>query len=128
MAKAVLTTKAVSAYDDLPEHKYHFPRTYLRQVTAAVADWIVYYEPRRPTQTLSSYGGRQSYFAIARIDSISVDPLLQDNFYAHVSGYLQFDHPVPFAIGDQYFESGLRKEDGSTNRGAFGTCRPQYRR
>lgn len=47
MVKAVLTTKLEPTYDDLPEERYHFPRTYLRQIEAAVGDWIVYYEPRR---------------------------------------------------------------------------------
>ncbi|MBI5096728.1 MAG: hypothetical protein HZB32_03640, partial [Nitrospirae bacterium] len=27
---------------------------------------------------------------------------------------------VPFRIGAHYFESGLKKADGSTNKGAFG--------
>ncbi len=31
MAKAILTTKIDPTYDDLPEQRYHFPRTYLRQ-------------------------------------------------------------------------------------------------
>lgn len=35
MAKAILTTKVDPTYDDLPEQRYHFPRTYLRQVEAA---------------------------------------------------------------------------------------------
>ncbi len=47
MTKAVFTVKAESGYDDLPEERYHFPRTYLRQVEAALGDLIVYYEPRR---------------------------------------------------------------------------------
>ena len=48
MPKAVLTTKVDPSYDDLPEHRYHFPRRYLRAAKAALGDWIVYYEPRRP--------------------------------------------------------------------------------
>ena len=36
MAKAVLTTKVSPTYDDLPEVRYHFPRTYLNQVSSAV--------------------------------------------------------------------------------------------
>ena len=32
MAKAVLTTKVDPSYDDLPEERYHFPRTYLNAV------------------------------------------------------------------------------------------------
>jgi putative restriction endonuclease len=44
VTKAVFTSKIEPSYDDLPEERYHFPRTYLRQVEAAVGDWIVYYE------------------------------------------------------------------------------------
>ena len=47
MTKAVLTTKVISTYDDLPEERYHFPRAYLHQLQQAVGDFIIYYEPRR---------------------------------------------------------------------------------
>src|SRR3546814_1463529 len=63
MVKAVFTTKVSPVYNDLPERHYHFPKTYLKQVEAAVGDWIVYYEPRRTTGDVSSSGGRQTYFA-----------------------------------------------------------------
>ena len=43
MAKAVLTTKVDPSYDDLPEDRYHFPRTYLNAAREALGDWIVYY-------------------------------------------------------------------------------------
>lgn len=46
MTKAVFITRREPAYDDLPEFRYHFPKTYLRAAEAAVSDWIVYYEPR----------------------------------------------------------------------------------
>lgn len=120
MAKAILTTKVLPTYDDLPEHRYHFPRTYLRQVEQAVGDWIIYYEPRRPSGDLSSRGGRQAYFATAKIDRIVADPALSDHFYAEVSNYLGFVRPVPFAEQKHYYESALKKPDGSTNKGAFG--------
>jgi putative restriction endonuclease len=119
MTKAVFTHSESSAYDDQPELHYHFPRTYLRQVTAAVGDWVVYYEPRRTTG-LTSDTGRQAYFAIARVDRVEPDPGLADHFYAHVSGYVELDTPVPFRSGYRFYESALAKPDGSTNRGAFG--------
>src|SRR5580704_3343247 len=72
--KAVFTTKVSPTYDDLPEERYHFPRTYLRQAEQAIGDWIVYYEPRRVTGDLSSRGGRQAYFATAKVDRIEPDP------------------------------------------------------
>jgi len=120
MAKAILTTKVDPTYDDLPEQRYHFPRTYLRQVEAARRDWIVYYEPRRPSGDLMKTGGRQAYFATARIADIVEDPSKPDHFYALIEDFLPFDHAVPFKEADHYYESGLRKEDGSTNKGAFG--------
>ena len=78
MAKAVLTTKVDPSYDDLPEERYHFPRTYLNAVRQSLHDWIVYYEPRRVSADLSSSGGRQSYFATARIVGIGEDPQRAD--------------------------------------------------
>jgi putative restriction endonuclease len=118
--KAVLTTKVSPVYDDLPEVRYHFPKTYLRQIELAVGDWIIYYEPRRATGELSSSGGRKAYFATARIDRVIPDPLQHDHYYAEVSNFLPFVRAVPFKEGKLYFEHGLEKIDGSTNKGAFG--------
>ncbi len=119
--KAVITTKAYSIYDDLPEQRYHFPKTYLRQIDAAVGDWIIYYEPRRPSSDLMKTGGRQAYFATARIATIIPDSSIPDHFYALIEDFLPFDHAVPFKEANgHYYERGLRKEDGSTNKGAFG--------
>ncbi|MEX2515298.1 MAG: hypothetical protein WD572_00075 [Gammaproteobacteria bacterium] len=55
--KAILTLSPGSRYNDLPEKQYHFPRSYLKQIEAAIGDWIIYYEPRRDDGVLSS-GGR----------------------------------------------------------------------
>src|SRR5580704_13985381 len=107
--KAVFTTKIDPAYDDLPEQRYHFPRTYLRQVEA-VGDWIVYYEPRRPGAV--GIGGRQAYFATARVLRVRSDPGRADHFYAYVADYLEFDRPVPFRQGEHYFESALQRDGG----------------
>jgi len=120
MTKAVFTTKVSPVYDDLPEVRYHFPKSYLKQVSEAIDDWIVYYEPRRSTGDLSSSGGRQVYFATARVERIIPDELRVDHFYAEVSNYLPFVRPVPFKEGSHYFEGNLEKPDGSTNKGAFG--------
>ena len=120
MTKAVLTTKADPGYDDLPEFRYHFPRTYLRQVKAAIGDWIVYYEPRRTSDHPDSRGGRQAYFATAKITAVQPDPTRADHFYAFISDYLEFDRPVPFREGARYYETALRREDGGTSKGAFG--------
>ena len=120
MPKAVFTTKVNPTYDDLPEVRYHFPRTYLGQARAAVGEWIVYYEPRRSSGDASSRGGRQAYFAVARVTSIEPDPKLTDHYYANVCDYLELDRPVPFKDGQHYFESALKRPDGQTSKGAFG--------
>ncbi len=120
MPKAVFTAKAETSYDDLPETRYHFPRTYLRQAEGAVGDWIVYYEPRRPSTDLSSRGGRQAYVATARLNRIEPDHSRPDHFYGFISDYLEFERPVPFQDGRHYYEGALQKPDGSTNKGAFG--------
>ncbi len=120
MTKAIFTSKIEPSYDDLPEERYHFPRTYLRQVERAIGDWIVYYEPRRASSHLSSRGGRQAYFATARVQRIGLDSSREDHFYAYVSDYLEFDRAVPFKDGDFYYEGSLRRSDGATSKGAFG--------
>lgn len=119
MANAVFTTSESSAYDDQPEIRYHFPRTYLKQAKQAEGDCILYYEPRR-TSGPSSATGRQSYFAAAFVDRIIPDPETPDHFYALLKHYIELDTAVPFREGDHYFEALLRKDDGSTNKGAFG--------
>ncbi|HPJ96596.1 MAG TPA: HNH endonuclease [Syntrophales bacterium] len=120
MAKAVFTTKVTPSYNDLPELMYHFPKTYLRQAILAIGDWIVYYEPRRENLSPAGHAGRQCYFATARVTHIKEDVTLQDHYYAFVENYVEFSTPVPFRIGTYYYEKGLQKTDGSTNKGAFG--------
>src|ERR1700745_518347 len=120
MTKAVFTTRIDPTYDDLPEERYHFPRTYLRQAEAAIGDWIVYFGPPRTTGDPSSRGGRQAYFATAKVDRVEPDASRADLFYAFVTDYLAFDRSVPFREAEQYFETALSRADGKTNKGAFG--------
>lgn len=116
MSKAIFTIKTGSRYDDRREQYYHFPRTYLNQVLSAVGDSIIYYEPRRS----EGGSGRQAYFATAKVEEVVPDRNLSDHFYAYLSGYLDFDAPVTFVDDGEYYESALQKDDGSTNKGAFG--------
>jgi len=119
MSKAVFTTKVDPTYDDLPEFRYHFPRTYLRQAQETVGDWVIYYEPRRTSGDLSSRGGRQAYFAAARVVSVEPDSSVPDHFYAFISDFIEFDRSVPFREGDHYYEAALRRADGGTNESEF---------
>jgi putative restriction endonuclease len=88
-------------------------------VEATTGDLIVYYEPRR-TEGPHSTTGRQAYFAVARVLRVEPDPRLPGHYYASVDEFLEFDRPVPFREGQHYYEQGLMKADGSTNKGAFG--------
>src|SRR6202051_1151934 len=98
MTQAVFTPKVAPGYNDLPEVRYHFPRAYLNQARQAVGDHIVYYEPRRSSVELSSFGGRQSYFGVARVTAVVGDVALADHYYALVDNYLDLDPPVPFSV------------------------------
>ncbi len=119
MAKAVLITKIRPTYDDRREDYYHFPRRYLGRVEQAVGDEVIYYEPRRQDADDAGREGRQAYFATARISSIEADPKLPGHYYANITDYIGFDRDVPFRQGAHYYESSLKKEDGSTNKGQF---------
>src|SRR6185312_1265005 len=103
--KGVFTTQLDPSYDDLPEQRYHFPRTYLRQAEACVGDWIVYYEPRRQSAGATVARGRSAYFAAAKVVRVRPDPRPNDHFYADVADFLEFDRAVPFREGERYFEA-----------------------
>ena len=119
MSSAVFTASESSAYDDQIESRYHFPDTYLNAVRAATGHYIVYYEPRRNAGPSSS-GGRQAYFAMARVIAVEPDRGMTGHHYAYMADFMEFDRPVPFREGAHYYESLLRREDGQTNKGAFG--------
>jgi putative restriction endonuclease len=116
MAKVVLITRVNPSYDDLPEERYHFPRTYLRTLEGAVGDFAIYYEPRRIDAERQT-GGRQVYFACARVTGIEPDPRLADHYYARISDYLDFTAVVPLRLGENILESALRGKAGSINPG-----------
>lgn len=109
----VLTHKQSSGYDDVPEERYHFPETYRNLVEASAGEWFVYYEPRRGS-------GRESYVALARLGKTWRDDKLADHFYVGVSDFEEFTNPVPWRANALAIESGLQKQDGSTNKGQFG--------
>ena len=120
MAKVVFTQKSDSIYDDLPEERYHFPRTYLRQAESAVGDWVVYYRPRRGAGNDTAQPA-STYFATARLAGLDPDPRDPANlFYATVDQYLEFDEPVSFRRDEGSYEEGLLKADGTVNKGLFG--------
>lgn len=119
MPKAVFTSSDKSVYQDLREKWYHFPSIYLKRVQATVGNFVIFYQPRRNDGPTSS-GGAKSYVAVARVTGLRVDPTTPGHYFADLADYLDFDEAVPFRNGSSYLESALMREDGRTNRGAFG--------
>lgn len=120
MAKVIFTSKPDSGYDDNRADRYHFPRRYLNYVEAAVGDLFIYYEPKRKSASNPNLGGRVSYVATGKIEKIDPDPVLPDHFYARISNFFYFDQPVPLHDDDRYYESRIRKADGTPNKGLLG--------
>jgi putative restriction endonuclease len=67
MAFGILIHRSDSIYDDSPAERYQFPSQYLSRVGACVADWIIYYEPRKVPET-------RGYFAVAKVQQVILDP------------------------------------------------------
>src|ERR1700690_63194 len=63
--------------------------------------------PKRVTTLAGWY-----YFGGARVTAVVEGNALADHYYALVDDYLDFDRPVPFSEGSEYYESALKKEDG----------------
>lgn len=122
MSKGVLTIKALPSYKDIPGVQYHFGRELLGRIQQTLNDKILFYEPRRPSTDLNTRGGRSSYFAVATPVRIrpDLDPDFPDHYFCDLENYVDFLRPVGFKEGGLYYESGLQKADGSTNKGQFG--------
>lgn len=112
MSKIIFTSGINPEYDDIPEVRCEFPRRYLKAVTEAIGNWVIYYEPRKN-------GGRMSYYASAKVDSIQPHPVKPGHYYMHVTDYLEFLEPVPFREGDDYYETSLKGKDGMPNYGSL---------
>ena len=108
--------------------RYHFPRTLSQSVEKSIGDHIVYYEPRRSSIDLVER--RRSPIILRRCASHGSyrRSELTDHYFALVEDYLDFDRSVPFVEGSEYYESALKKADGSTNKGAFRAGRATHSR
>ncbi|MEZ5836959.1 MAG: HNH endonuclease [Geminicoccaceae bacterium] len=115
MTKGVFVHRADSRYDDFPEERYQFPKTYLKQAQSFVDDWILYYEPRRG-------GGRLGYKAIAKAEAVEPDLSVPGMFTARIASnsFLGFQRFVSFRSKGEFLESSLGKADGSVNKGQAG--------
>jgi putative restriction endonuclease len=111
MTKLVLLHKSDSIYDDEPDRRYDFPRSYLKAVTEGVGDWVIYYEPVK--------AGPRGYFAAAQIAGIEPKPGIPGRYHALIrpESFLPFDRNVPRLIGGRPLESALAEDDGTPKSG-----------
>lgn len=111
MTKLVLVHKAASPYEDQLDTVYDFPKAYLRAISEAVGDWIVYYEPVKA-------GGR-GYFGAAKIEKVVVNPKAEGRFLALMEPnmFLPFENEVPRLFNGAPLERMLADENGLPKKG-----------
>src|SRR5262249_27526981 len=108
-----------SIYDDSPAEQYQFPSQYLRRVEACVGDWVIYYEPRKVTET-------RGYFAIAKVSQVISDPDIPGMYLALIEpgSYLDFANPVPFSGPSGPTQQGVLNAPGRISGPAQSAVRP----
>jgi len=113
MVKLVLLHKAGSIYDDQPDRVYDFPKAYLKAMTEAVGDWVVYYEPVK--------AGPRGYFATARLQQIIAKPGVPGRYLGLIApgSYLDFDAEVSRLLDGRPLESALAAPDGTPVSGGL---------
>lgn len=111
MVKLVLLHKADSIYEDEPDIVYDFPRSYLKAITEAVGDWVIYYEPVK--------AGPRVYFAVAKIERVFPKSDSEGRFLAMIEpgSFLSFDQNVPRLVDGRPLEEALTDPCGSPKRG-----------
>lgn len=119
MGFGVFIHRSDSIYDDSPAERYQFPSQYLNRVNACVADWIIYYEPRKVSET-------RGYFAVARVQQVIPDPSAEGMYLALIEpgSYLDFVNPVPFSTASGVVERGVLNERGRISGRAQSAVRP----
>ena len=119
MGFGVFIHRSDSIYDDSPAERYQFPGQYLSRVEACVGDWIVYYEPRKITET-------RGYFAVAKVQRVIADPKATGMYFALIEpeSYLDFANPVQFNDASGPVERGVLNEQGKISGRAQSAVRP----
>ena len=119
MGFGIFIHRADSIYDDSPAERYQFPSQYLKRAEACVGDWIVYYEPRKITET-------RGYFAVAKVQQVIPDPGASGMYIAVIEpgSYLDFVNPVPFSGPTGVIETGVLNSEGRISGRAQSAIRP----
>lgn len=119
MGFGVFIHRSDSIYDDSPAEQYQFPSQYLGRVEACVGDWIIYYEPRKVSET-------RGYFATAKVRQVIPDPVVSGMYLALIEpgSYLDFANPVPFNGVAGPIEQGILNDQGRISGRAQSAVRP----
>jgi len=119
VAFGVFIHRSDSIYDDSPAERYQFPDQYLGRAAACIGDWIVYYEPRKVSET-------RGYFAVAKVERVIPDRGARTMHLAIIEAgsYLDFARPVPFSGPAGVIERGLLNEKGGISGRAQSAVRP----
>jgi putative restriction endonuclease len=119
MGFGVFIHRSDSIYDDSPAERYQFPSQYLQRVQACLGDWIIYYEPRKVTET-------RGYFAVARVEQVVPDPAAPGMYLALIEpgSYLDFVNHVPFSGADGVVERSVLNTQGRISGRAQSAVRP----
>ncbi len=119
MGYGIFIHRADSIYDDSPAERYQFPSQYLKRAEACVGDWIIYYEPRKVTES-------RGYFAAAKVQQIIPDPGASGMYIAVIEpgSYLDFINPVPFSGPAGVVETGVLNSVGRISGRAQSAIRP----
>ena len=119
MGFGVFIHRSDSIYDDSPAERYQFPKPYLSRVEACVGDWIVYYEPRKVSET-------RGYFAVAKVQQVIPDPVVPGMYQALIEpeSYLDFANPVQFNDANGPVERGVLNDEGKISGRAQSAVRP----
>lgn len=109
MMKAILVHKPNSPWNDKKGFQYHFPKQYLKRMSQALGDYVIYYEQR------TGINGRY-YSGVAKLARIKPDQTDQNNFYGYLDEFIDFDRLVEYRENGGY-ETKLVRSDGSINGG-----------
>lgn len=120
MGYGIFIHRSDSIYDDSPAERYQFPSQYLGRVQSCIGDWIIYYEPRKVTDT-------RGYFAMAKVERVIPDPVTSGMYLALIEpgSYLDFVNPVAFTdASGVVVEHGVMNDQGRLSGRAQSAVRP----